>query len=276
MLRRLKADVDRELPPVTEMTVRCQLGTGQRALYEKVRNTYRSRVLSLVDEVGVERATLGVLEALLRLRQAACHPDLLPFTEARKVRESAKTRTFLQTLGELLDEGRRVLVFSQWTSMLRILRTELDEVGVQYAYLDGATRDRAGVVQDFQRPDGPSVFLISLKAGGVGLNLTAADTVIHYDPWWNPAAEQQASDRAHRIGQTRPVLVLRLVAEDTVEEMILALQERKRDLMRRAIESESDGVKALGRDDLLEIFGEGGATLNEPVELGEGAGAPAA
>ncbi|MCB9738213.1 MAG: SNF2 helicase associated domain-containing protein [Deltaproteobacteria bacterium] len=267
VLRRLKADVDRELPPVTEMTLRCRLGESQRALYDKVRNTYRSRVLSLVDEVGVERATLGVLEALLRLRQAACHPELLPFAEARKVRESAKTKTFLRVLGELLDEGRRVLVFSQWTSMLRILRTELDEVGVRYAYLDGSTRDRAAVVQSFQRPDGPGVFLISLKAGGVGLNLTAADTVIHYDPWWNPAAEQQASDRAHRIGQTRPVLVLRLVAEETVEEMILSLQERKRDLMRRAIESETDGVKALGKAELVAIFGEGGATLSEPIDL---------
>lgn len=267
VLRRLKSDVDRELPPVTEMTLRCTLGPAQRALYNKVRNTYRNRVLAMVDDVGIERATLGVLEALLRLRQAACHPSLLPFEEAQRVHESAKTKTFMRVLGELIDEGRRVLVFSQWTSMLRIMRTELDEMGVKYAYLDGATRDRAGVVAGFQRPDGPPVFLISLKAGGVGLNLTAADTVIHYDPWWNPAAEQQASDRAHRIGQTRPVLVLRLVAEDTVEEMILALQERKRSLMREAIESEQDGIKALDRGDLMRIFGDGGDILDEQVSL---------
>ncbi len=269
VLRRLKADVDKELPPITEMTLRCQLGDAQRRLYERVRNTYRSRVLALVDSQGIERSRLGVLEALLRLRQAACHPDLLPFDEARKVGESAKTKMFLRVLAELLDEGRRVLVFSQWTSMLRILRAELDEIGVESCTLDGSTRDRSGVIERFQRPDGPRIFLISLKAGGVGLNLTAADTVIHYDPWWNPAAEQQASDRAHRIGQTRPVLVLRMVAEDTVEEMILALQERKRGLMRDVIEAEADGVKALDREDLLRIFGIGGEELRHP-EVGLG------
>ncbi len=271
VLRRLKSDVDKELPPITEMTLRCELGEQQRKLYERVRNTYRSRVLAMVEKVGLERSRLGVLEALLRLRQAACHPELLPFDEARKVAESAKTRMFLKVLGELLEEGRRVLVFSQWTSMLRILRAELDDIGIEYAYLDGSTRDRPGVIEHFQRPDGPRVFLISLKAGGVGLNLTAADTVIHYDPWWNPAAEQQASDRAHRIGQTRPVLVLRLVAEETVEEMILVLQERKRNLMRSAIESDTDGVKSLDRDDLMRIFGGGGEELREgqPILTGE-------
>ena len=260
LLRRLKSEVDQELPPVTEITLRCTLGKQQRKLYEQIRTTYRARVLGMVEDVGVERASLGVLEALLRLRQAACHPGLLPFDEAQSVLESAKTKMFMNTLQQLLDEGRRVLVFSQWTSMLRLLRTELEDQGVTYAYMDGSTRDRGEVIDRFQNPDGPPVFLISLKAGGVGLNLTAADTVIIHDPWWNPAAEQQASDRAHRIGQTKPVMVLRLVAEDTVEDLILALQERKRALVRSAIEVDGAGVKDLSRDDLEAIFGVGADT----------------
>ncbi len=255
LLRRLKKDVDQELPPVTEVTLRCTLGPAQRKLYNRIRDTYRARVLGMVDDVGVDRSTLGVLEALLRLRQAACHPALLPFDDAREVRESAKTQMFTSTLLQLLSEGRRVLVFSQWTSMLRILRDELEDNDVGYAYMDGSTRDRAGVIDQFQDPDGPPVFLISLKAGGVGLNLTAADTVILHDPWWNPAAEQQASDRAHRIGQTRPVLVLRMVVEDTVEDLIMSLQDRKRDLVRSAIEVDGTGIKDLSRTDLEAIFG---------------------
>ncbi|MSP92447.1 MAG: hypothetical protein EXR79_11720, partial [Myxococcales bacterium] len=186
LLRRLKADVLTELPPVTEVTLRCTLGPAQRLLYEKVRNTYRAQVMKAVDESGLERNALTVLEALLRLRQACCHPDLLPFEDARAVANSAKTELFLETVEELLAEGRRVLVFSQWTTMLKLLRRLLEEAGVATAYLDGATRDRAAVIAKAQADDGPPVFLVSLKAGGVGLNLTAADVVIHYDPWWNP------------------------------------------------------------------------------------------
>ncbi|HAN30046.1 MAG TPA: hypothetical protein DCQ06_00475 [Myxococcales bacterium] len=266
LLRRLKSEVDQELPPVTEITLRCTLGARQRKLYEQIRTTYRAKVLGTADDSGVERASLGVLEALLRLRQAACHPGLLPFEEAQKVTDSAKTQMFLSTLQQLLEEGRRVLVFSQWTSMLRLLRTELDDQGITYAYMDGSVRDRGEVIARFQSPDGPPVFLISLKAGGVGLNLTAADTVIIHDPWWNPAAEQQASDRAHRIGQTKPVMVLRMVAEDTVEDLILALQERKRALVRSAIEVDGTGIKDLSRDDLEAIFGVAGDADANTIE----------
>ncbi len=255
LLRRLKTDVLTELPPVTEVTLRCTMAPPQRQLYEKVRNTYRAQVMKLVGESGVERNALTVLEALLRLRQACCHPDLLPFEDARAVAESAKTELFLQTVEELLSEGRRVLVFSQWTTMLKILRKQLGEMGIETAYLDGSTRDRSAVIADAQSADGPPVFLVSLKAGGVGLNLTAADVVVHYDPWWNPAVEQQASDRVHRIGQTKPVLVIRLAVEDSVEDHILVLQERKRALVTSAIESEADGVKRLTRADLEAIFG---------------------
>lgn len=257
LLRRLKTDVLTELPPVTELTLRCTLPPAQRQLYERVRNTYRAQVLSQIEQAGAERSALTVLEALLRLRQACCHPELLPFEEARTVRDSAKTELFLQTIEELLAEGRRVLVFSQWTSMLKILRRSLTDMGIETAYLDGATRDRSAVIARAQADDGPPVFLVSLKAGGVGLNLTAADVVIHYDPWWNPAVEQQASDRVHRIGQTKPVLVLRLAVEDSVEDSILALQSRKKALANSAIESEADGLKQLTRADLEAILGDG-------------------
>jgi len=271
LLRRLKADVLTELPPVTEVTLRCTMTPPQRALYEKVRNTYRAQVMRLVDETGIERNTLTVLEALLRLRQACCHPDLLPFEDARVTHDSCKTELFLHTVDELLREGRRVLVFSQWTTMLKLLRKELTDMGIETAYLDGATRDRSAVVAKAQAVDGPPVFLVSLKAGGVGLNLTAADVVIHYDPWWNPAVEQQASDRVHRIGQTKPVLVLRLAVEESVEDHILVLQERKRALAISAIESEADGVKHLSRADLEAIFGAGsGPVLRHSQPLGGG------
>lgn len=268
LLRRLKTDVLTELPPVTEVALRCTMSPPQRQLYEKVRNTYRAQVMKLVEENGVERNTLTVLEALLRLRQACCHPDLLPFEDARLVHESAKTQLFLSTVEELLSEGRRVLVFSQWTTMLKILRKNLGEMGIETAYLDGATRDRSAVIARAQADDGPPVFLVSLKAGGVGLNLTAADVVIHYDPWWNPAVEQQASDRVHRIGQTKPVLVIRLAVEDSVEDHILVLQSRKKALALSAIESDADGVKHLTRADLEAIFGGStGPSLRFPQPL---------
>jgi superfamily II DNA or RNA helicase len=269
LLRRLKSDVLTELPPVTEVTLRCVMSPAQRQLYEKVRNTYRAQVMRLVDESGIERNALTVLEALLRLRQACCHPDLLPFDDARAVVESAKTDLFLQTIEELLAEGRRVLVFSQWTTMLKLLRKSLNDMGVETAYLDGSTRDRSAVIAYAQADDGPPVFLVSLKAGGVGLNLTAADVVVHYDPWWNPAVEQQASDRVHRIGQTKPVLVIRMAVEDSVEEHILVLQNRKKALAQQAIESEADGIKHLTRADLEAIFGQGiGPSLRHKAPVG--------
>ena len=280
VLRRLKSDVDKELPPITEVTMRCRMEPPQRRLYERVRNSYRTRVMAMVDEVGIEKSTFGVLEALLRLRQACCHPDLLPFDEAREVTDSAKTALFMNTVRQLIREGRRILVFSQWTTMLKLLRDRLAAEGIECAYMDGSTRDRPTVIRGFQDPEGERIFLISLKAGGVGLNLTAADTVIHYDPWWNPAAEQQASDRAHRIGQTLPVLVLRLVVEDTVEDQILRLQDGKRALAKAAIEAEVDGVKTLNRADLEAIFadpkggkGERGETLTSRIQINAGGGA---
>ena len=200
------------------------------------------------------------MKALLRLRQAACHPALIPGSgaggaeQASRAAPSSKVMRLLEALEECVADGHKALVFSQWTSLLDLVEPELTEAGVAFARLDGATRDRAGVVARFQAQDGPPVLLISLTAGGVGLNLTAADHVYILDPWWNPAVEDQAADRAHRIGQERPVIVFRLVASDSVEERILELQQRKRRLS-DAVLAEAGAAAALSRQDLLELLG---------------------
>jgi SNF2 family DNA or RNA helicase len=197
---------------------------------------------------------MEALEALLRLRQAACHRGLLPGQAAES---SSKVELLLETLETALAEGHKALIFSQWTALLDLLEPALARAGIARLRLDGATRDREAVVRSFQSESGPPVMLVSLKAGGTGINLTAADHVVLFDPWWNPAAEDQAADRTHRIGQDRPVLVTRLVAEGTVEERILALQERKRALAEAALGT-GGGVPEAGgltRDDLLDLLG---------------------
>lgn len=225
LLRRLKRDVAQDLPPRTETVLYATLDEKERALYDTVRAAARADLVSRLDG-GAE--ALHVLEALLRLRQAACHPALLPGHAAET---SSKLEVLVERLEEAAEDGHRALVFSQWTSLLDLVERRLDGAGLERVRLDGSTRDRAAVVARFQDdPQGPPVMLVSLKAGGVGLNLTAADHVFLLDPWWNPAAEDQAADRAHRIGQTRPVNVYKLVAADTVEERVLALAARKRDL----------------------------------------------
>lgn len=254
VLRRLKSEVATELPPRQEQILYCELGPVQRRLYERVKATYREAVLSRVDQVGVARATLPVLEALMRLRQACCDPGLLPFAEAREVDESAKLELLMETLEETIEENHRSLVFSQWTSLLKRVAPLLEARGWQYLYLDGSTRDRHGLVKRWNDPAGPPVFLVSLKAGGAGLNLVGADHVIHLDPWWNPAVEDQATDRAHRIGQTRPVVAYKLVARDTVEEKVLALQARKRALFDAAVDQGRFGVEQLTREDIEAVL----------------------
>jgi superfamily II DNA or RNA helicase len=247
VLRRLKREVAPELPPRTESVLRVSLDAQEQRVYDAVRAATRAEVL---EQLAAGRGVLQALEALLRLRQAACHMALVP---GQRAVSSSKVELLLETLDEVLAEGHRALIFSQWTSLLDLLAPKLDEVGVAFARLDGATRDRAGAVASFQAADGPPVMLLSLKAGGIGLNLTAADCVFVLDPWWNPAAEDQAADRAHRIGQDRPVMVYRLVAAGTVEERILALQERKRGLAAAALESGEAGAR-LAREDLLELL----------------------
>lgn len=247
VLRRLKREVARDLPPRTEVALYCELSDEERAVYDTVRAATRSEV---VERLRAGGSVLEALEALLRLRQASCHAGLVPGQHAER---SSKLDLLLETLDEALAEGHKALVFSQWTSLLDRVEPVLREAAIEFARLDGSTVDRGAVVERFQATDGPPVLLVSLRAGGTGLNLTAADHVFLLDPWWNPAVEDQAADRAHRIGQDRPVLVHRLVARDTVEERILALQAEKRALAEAAL-SGADRAAALTRDDLLALL----------------------
>jgi superfamily II DNA or RNA helicase len=248
LLRRTKEAVAPELPPRLEQTIYCELPAKQRRLYDELRDHYRASLSRRIGEQGIGRAKIMVLEALLRLRQAACHPGLLD--ERRAGEPCAKLDLLLPQLREVLAEGHKALVFSQFTSFLALLRRQLDAEGTSYLYLDGRTRDRREKVEAFQTDPESRLFLISLKAGGLGLNLTGADYVYLLDPWWNPAVEAQAIDRAHRIGQARPVFASRLVARDTVEEKILDLQKTKRDLADAVIQADKSLLAALSREDL--------------------------
>lgn len=247
LLRRRKQDVARELPPRTDLVVRFALSPDEREIYDAVLAATRETVVSQLGEGG---SVLAALEALLRLRQACCHPALLP---GRRAETSTKVELLVDRLEQAVGDGHKALVFSQWTSLLDLVEPRLREAGIAFLRLDGSTVDRGGVVSAFQAEDGPPVLLTTLKAGGTGLNLTAADHVFLLDPWWNPAAEDQAADRAHRIGQERPVFVHRLVAEGTVEERILELQERKRAIAEAAI-GEASAAASLTREDLLELL----------------------
>ena len=248
ILRRTKDQVARELPPRTEQTIYCELDTPQRKLYNELRQHYRDGLLRRIEIAGLKKSGFQVLEALLRLRQAACHPGLI---DKKRVNESsAKLDTLLSQLREVLDEGHKALVFSQFTSLLEIVRHRLDSEHTVYEYLDGATRDRQAHVERFQNDPGCKLFLISLKAGGLGLNLTAAEYVFLLDPWWNPAVEAQAMDRAHRIGQTKQVFAYRLIARDTVEEKVLDLQKSKRDLASAIITADNSLLRNLKKEDL--------------------------
>jgi SNF2 family DNA or RNA helicase len=213
----------------------------------------RREMLNAADG-GQAKSRMMVLTTLLRLRQICCDPRLLKLDSTHGATPSGKTELFVELLEEALDGGHRVLVFSQFTSMLALLRDELSAQQVAFSYLDGATRDRAQVVEQFQNDPAIPVFLISLKAGGVGLNLTGADTVVHFDPWWNPAVEAQATDRAHRIGQTKVVTNYKLIARGTVEEKILNLQNRKRTLAQAMLGDEEQWVKALSWEEIQELL----------------------
>ncbi len=250
VLRRRKSEVARELPPRTEIVLRCELSDDERRSYDAVRAATQTDV---VAKLSGGKDVLAILEALLRLRQAACHTALLPGHERVAGRASSKLQLLVDTLSEVAAEGHKALVFSQWTSMLDLTEPHLRAAELTFTRLDGSTRDRGGVVAGFQAPDGPQIMLLSLKAGGVGLNLTAADHVFLLDPWWNPATEDQAADRAHRIGQDKPVIVHRLVAKDTVEERILALQVRKRELAEVAV-GQATAAAGITREELVALL----------------------
>jgi len=248
ILRRTKEEVAKDLPSKTEQTIYCELEPRERKLYNQLRQHYRDALLPRMDKEGVAKTRIQVLEALLRLRQAACHPGLVDPAHAH--RSSAKLDVLFEQLREVLAEGHKALVFSQFTSLLAIVRKRLDAEPISYEYLDGKTRDREERVRRFQSDSACGLFLISLKAGGVGLNLTAADYVFILDPWWNPAVEAQAVDRTHRIGQQRRVFAYRLIARDTVEEKVLALQETKRQLADAILGASTSLVRDLRREDI--------------------------
>jgi SNF2 family DNA or RNA helicase len=253
LLRRTKDQVLTELPSRTEQLLRCELGPEQRRQYDALAAHYRAALLPQVRAEGVGRSAIMVLEALLRLRQAACHPALVDPTLAGAT--SAKLDALLEHVAEATESGHKALVFSQFTSLLALVRPRLDAAGVRYAYLDGDTRDRKAVVASFTTDPGCKLFLISLKAGGTGLNLTAADYVYLLDPWWNPAVEAQAIDRTHRHGQTRPVVAYRLIATGTVEDKILALQDKKRQVAAGIFAEGAGKLAGMSVEDLEALLG---------------------
>ncbi len=261
LLRRLKRDVVKELPPKLEHVGYCDLTEAQASVYRQVLSATRKEVDAAVDAQGLGKSRMVILTALLRLRQVCCDLRLLekdrdPEAEDKTTSEesSGKLQLFGELLDEVVDGGHRALVFSQFTSMLGLLREELDRREVPFCYLDGSTADRGAVVRKFQDDASIPVFLISLKAGGVGLNLTGADTVIHFDPWWNPAVEDQATDRAHRIGQTRVVTSYKLITRGTVEEKILTLQQRKRELIAATLTGEEAFTESLNWEEIRELL----------------------
>ncbi len=257
ILRRNKRDVAKELPPKTEVMRACELHGSQRELYESIRVAAHAEVRKIIKKKGLAASTIPILGALTKLRQVCCDPRLVRMTQAEPVRESAKYRMFFELLDKQLEGGHRVLVFSQFTSMLALLEQGLIERKVKYAILTGATADRAEAVDQFEK-GGAKVFLISLKAGGTGLTLTSADVVIHYDPWWNPAIQAQATDRAYRIGQKKPVISYQLFAAGSVEERILGLQRSKRHVA-DAILGQGTAANAIGEADLDILFAPLGA-----------------
>jgi SNF2 family DNA or RNA helicase len=252
MLRRLKKEVAPDLPARLEHISFCELTADQRAVYQQVIEASRKEVLEAAS--GEAKSQMLVLTALLRLRQVCCDLRLLQLEGVDPANSSGKLDMFGELLEEVIDGGHRLLVFSQFVSMLTLLKNKLTEENIEFCYLDGSTADRTAVVERFQARSDIPVFLISLKAGGVGLNLTGADTVIHFDPWWNPAVEDQATDRAHRIGQTKVVTSYKLIARDTVEEKILTLQQRKREIIRATMGSDEEFASSLTWDEIQELL----------------------
>jgi len=254
LLRRLKKDVAADLPEKIEQVSFCELTPDQRRVYQQVIEASRKEVLATTGVPGAAPNRMLVLTALLRLRQVCCDLRLLKLENVKPASASGKLDLFGELIEEVLDGGHRVLVFSQFVGMLTLLKEKLTAEGIEFCYLDGSTTDRAAVVERFQGNAAIPVFLISLKAGGVGLNLTGADTVIHFDPWWNPAVEDQATDRAHRIGQTRAVTSYKLITRDTVEEKILILQNRKREVIRNTLGGEEEFAASLSWEEIQELL----------------------
>ncbi len=256
ILRRLKSQVEKELPERTDIISYCEMEDDQATLYREINDECRQKVLGEIASRGIGRSQISVLAALLRLRQVCCDPRLLKDRQNEAVPASSKLAALMEMVDEIVDSGHRTLIFSQFVEMLTLVRAKLDEAGYKFEYLDGQTpaKDRLEKVEGFNKDKSIPIFLISLKAGGTGLNLTGADYVIHYDPWWNPAVENQATDRAHRIGQTRHVFNYKLITRRTVEEKIYKLQEKKKELADLVIGGDESVAKELSREDLEFLF----------------------
>jgi SNF2 family DNA or RNA helicase len=251
VLRRTKEQVATELPPKTEHLFYSKMSDEQASVYEKVKSEYRNELLKSLEDGTFAQAQMQVLQGLIKLRQIANHPSMI---DGEYEGDSGKFEDVVHTLSNVLDGGHKVLIFSQFVKQLQIYRRYFDEENISYTYLDGSTQNRGEIVKRFQEDEQTKVFLISIKAGGVGLNLTEADYVFILDPWWNPAVEQQAIDRTHRIGQTKNVFIYKFITKDSVEEKILALQQRKLSVARALITTEESFIKTLTADDIRDIL----------------------
>jgi SNF2 family DNA or RNA helicase len=250
-----------DLPARIERTATCALTPDQKTIYLQLLDASRRKLADLVARQGFQKSRMEVLKTLLRLRQICCHLDLLRLPALRAEAPSAKMELFFELLDEALDGGHRVLVFSQFVAMLTILRRELEARSLSYCYLDGATQDRLAIVREFNTNRFIPLFLISLKAGGTGLNLTGADMVIHFDPWWNPAVEDQATDRAHRIGQKKTVYSVKLITRGTVEEKVVALQQKKKAVIDATLAREAGALPQFTWEEVLDLLDTSAANL---------------
>ena len=254
ILRRMKTDVLKELPPVSELTYHCKLGQVQLDLYRSYAKSAREELSKLVARDGFDKVQIHVLATLTRLKQICCHPAIFA-KETAEVGDSAKYEMLLELLQTLVKGGHKTVIFSQYTKMLQIMKEDFEQRGIKFSYLDGSTKNRLQIVKQFNENKDIPVFLISLKAGGTGLNITGADTVIHYDMWWNPAVEDQAIQRAHRFGRKTVLQVIRFIIINTVEERISRILEKKEKIFNQYIESAPDAVEiGLTLKDLLEIL----------------------
>ena len=254
ILRRMKRDVAKDLPDKVENIAYCELTPDQRDFYMEVLDSTKEELFKSIEQKGLEKSRMSIFSALLRLRQICCHPRLYDKENVKNINQSGKFEYLKDMLEEIISEGHRILLFSQFVDMLDITKDWLEREAIPYEYLTGKTKDRQGAVERFNKNESIPIFLVSLKAGGTGLNLTGADYVIHYDPWWNPAVEDQATDRAYRIGQTKKVFVYRLITKNTVEEKIQKLKQVKRNLVDSVISVDRNITKSLTMDDVREIF----------------------
>ena len=257
ILRRVKKDVAKDLPDKIVKVQYCQMTQDQEQLYNEVLAEYRQKIKDMVQQKGFEKSKFEILAMLMKLRQICCHLWLLKDRTRKPGEEpSSKMDSFLELMDEAIDGGHRILVFSQFVQMLQLIRDELEKRQISYCYLDGSTNNRLEQCQRFNQTPSIPVFLISLKAGGTGLNLTGADMVVHFDPWWNPAVEDQATDRAHRIGQKRTVYSVKLITQHSVEERVLAMQRKKQAIINATIDTSDAAVLSkLTFDDLKDLLG---------------------